>query len=220
MVLTTNLVSYWKLEGNAIDSLGVNSNASPNATFSTANGKIGQGAGFNGSGAQNIILSNGLNMAGSPMSISMWVKPVGASGYQNLFQKRDNSGTQWQVYLHNGDTKFSFFNGGTEYLSSTNTTTGQWNHCVFTLSASSGGTINLYLNGVNKLSQGGVSLGGGTTAGVRMGQRFDTTENYNGAIDEVGIWNRELSSTEVLQLYNNNNGITYPFNTAGFFNFM
>ncbi len=34
-------------------------------------------------------------------------------------------------------------------------------------------------------------------------------DNWNGQIDEVGIWNRALSQSEVTQLYNNGNGLTY-----------
>lgn len=35
---------------------------------------------------------------------------------------------------------------------------------------------------------------------------------FNGLIDEVGIWRRTLSLEEVLLLYNNGNGLQYPFN--------
>jgi hypothetical protein len=35
--------------------------------------------------------------------------------------------------------------------------------------------------------------------------------DFNGQIDEVGIWTRALSAQEVSDIYNNGSGITYPF---------
>jgi len=34
---------------------------------------------------------------------------------------------------------------------------------------------------------------------------------FKGIIDEVGIWNRALTSTEISELYNSGNGLQYPF---------
>jgi hypothetical protein len=34
---------------------------------------------------------------------------------------------------------------------------------------------------------------------------------FDGTIDEVGIWNRSLSSSEVSELYNGGSGASYPF---------
>lgn len=33
----------------------------------------------------------------------------------------------------------------------------------------------------------------------------------NAIIDEVGIWHRALSESEIISLYNNGDGLTYPF---------
>lgn len=51
-----------------------------------------------------------------------------------------------------------------------------------------------------------------STAGrcFAIGAAFNNSQNYTGLIDEVGFWsNRELSATEVLNLYNIGQGIYY-----------
>jgi hypothetical protein len=37
---------------------------------------------------------------------------------------------------------------------------------------------------------------------------------FLGNIDEVAIWNRQITAGEVATLYNGGNGITYPFVTG------
>jgi hypothetical protein len=41
-----------------------------------------------------------------------------------------------------------------------------------------------------------------------------------GDIDEVGIWSRVLTSTEVTQLYNGGAGLQYPFTNGNNRNFL
>jgi hypothetical protein len=41
--------------------------------------------------------------------------------------------------------------------------------------------------------------------------RYDNDAYADGQIDEVGIWSRALSSTEVTKLYNGGAGLQYPF---------
>ena len=43
-----------------------------------------------------------------------------------------------------------------------------------------------------------------------IGANTADTENFNGKIDELGIWNRALSHTEITDLYNGGVGLTMP----------
>ena len=38
---------------------------------------------------------------------------------------------------------------------------------------------------------------------------WDTTNAFNGYIDEIGIWNRTLNDTEISWLYNSGDGLSY-----------
>jgi hypothetical protein len=49
---------------------------------------------------------------------------------------------------------------------------------------------------------------GAVTIGLGWGLNFD------GLIDEIGLWRRVLTADERTQLYNGGNGLTYPFGLA------
>jgi hypothetical protein len=89
-----------------------------------------------------------------------------------------------------------------------------WTHCV---AVKHGGTLRLYLNGV-------ASAIGPCTGAVRPDMangRFNATDlivgcnpwgyPLNGAIDELGCWQRALAATEVQQLYNSGAGLVYDW---------
>jgi hypothetical protein len=37
------------------------------------------------------------------------------------------------------------------------------------------------------------------------------TQLFKGKIDELGLWDRLLTSNEISTIYNNGNGLSYPF---------
>jgi len=94
----------------------------------------------------------------------------------------------------------------------TNIDKNQWNHLVLT---GDGTTIKLYVN--NNLDSSTLSFSGfGGTSNdeynVHIG-RPGMVDNYyvEGLIDEVGIWDRALNSSEIEELYNSGDGLQYPF---------
>jgi hypothetical protein len=88
---------------------------------------------------------------------------------------------------------------------------GQWYHLVVT--GKVGGNLVSYLDGTAKTTT--AVTAGKTITGSNQNLCFGglTVDGvYNRAtLDEIGFWNRELSSTEVTELYNSGNGISYPF---------
>jgi len=63
----------------------------------------------------------------------------------------------------------------------------------------------IYLNGVlDKEQTSGVLavLNGSNSASYKIALRDGTTEYFAGSLDDVRIYNRALSNTEILQLYN------------------
>ena len=84
-----------------------------------------------------------------------------------------------------------------------------WHHTVIT---NDGTNSYVYNDGVLKNT---ITSSIWTTAGsLSMGIAQPTASfGFNGLIDEVGIWSRELNSTEVGELYNSGDGFAYPFVT-------
>jgi hypothetical protein len=68
------------------------------------------------------------------------------------------------------------------------------------------GTATIYVNG-SQIDSRGMGITTGTSSGGEIGARISPTEYFSGYIDEVGVWNRALSGSEVSQLYNSGNGL-------------
>ena len=84
-------------------------------------------------------------------------------------------------------------------------TLGQWYHVVGTYDSSTE-YFRLYLNGVEVANYHytGFGLLGGTTTAAAIGSYYGGAHAFSGAIDEVRIYNRALSSGEVVNLYHSN----------------
>jgi len=111
-----------------------------------------------------------------------------------------------------------------------NVTLGMWNHIVLNHNGTSpqlyyNGTlidttftdssnISMWLGGLyNQVGQGGLS-GARFSFGAQRDRDLNQL-NFNGTIDEVGIWNRSLEAHEVMALYNNGTGIFFnPFSSS------
>lgn len=98
--------------------------------------------------------------------------------------------------------------------------TGTFYHAVVTY-VGSGNAWILYLNGTTYNASGATP--NTSVAAMAIGKNIvNNVQYFNGSIDEVGIWSRELTSGEVTSLYNAGAGLQYPFNssTATFSNFL
>jgi len=84
-----------------------------------------------------------------------------------------------------------------------------WNHIVATYDGSSlASGINFYINGVLDLSPTIVQddLGSNSilnAAEFNIGGRTNGTSLLNGSVQDVAVWNKELSSSEATEIYNN-----------------
>jgi len=194
------LVGYWHFdEGTgttAYDATGIGGNG----TFSNAptwqvnaNCKAGTCLSFNGT--SNFIQLSTLPSYKNAVTVSAWVNHSASSDWDDI------------VAGGCGDLLFGFSNnylsfGGqcntpmtmTTYVSNINSA---WHHVVGTYN---GSTVNVYVDGVSVASSS--KSGVFTTFTPKIGGTSAGSENYTGFIDEVRIYNRALSASEVLGMYN------------------
>ncbi len=216
LVGNTGMVAYYKLDGNSNDAAGSTNGSDTNITYSSGNGKLNNGAGFNGTNS-TVALGTGLNLAGGGMTIAGWVYINTNSLYQEaILDKRDVGGTmQYQFYVENSAAKLAFYTG-TQYNSTSAVGSNGWHHVAVTLSNSSNGNLTFYIDGVQSGTASSVNLGSGTSARVAIGSQGSADYDFfHGAIDELGVWSRALSSAEIANLYNSGSGLAYPFATTG-----
>jgi len=221
MALTTNLLYYYKLDGNSTDSVASANGTDTSITYSSGNGKIDQGAGFNGS-TSKIALPNNDWSQSTGFSVSAWVKSS-ASTDQMIIARDNVSGTGRMFFLRleltTGKAEFLRFDSSTSVVtdikSSSAYNDGNWHHIVATFDNTIGSKI--YVDGTSVASDAVTTNNvSGANSVPYIGIFNGASSQMNGAIDEVGIWNRGITSAEVTQLYNSGNGNQYPFPTYNF----
>jgi hypothetical protein len=208
--LNAGLVSYWRLDessGNATDSVGGYTAANSNVTYST--GKINNCAVFNGS--NSTLLSSNLNI-GTSWTISFWINPSLLNNKTIISSDDGGSNRMFLLYVTATNMEvYGWTSGGTQKnVSATHgMSTGTWYH--WTATWDSGGNLTLYKN-ASSVGTPVATTGNSrnNSYGVMFGNRPTLSEYYTGSTDEVGIWNRALSATEVTELYNSTNGIQLP----------
>lgn len=227
MALTTNLASYWKFDSsNSNDSVGSNNGTDTAITYSSGNGKIGNGAGFNGSSSYILLAASVSSGISNNYSVSFWCKNTDTSSNSNVFLADDSpttSNRNFQITLGAGTTnksvRFIRFTSGnslvTNITGSVNINDGSWHHVVCTFDSAVGSII--YIDGTNVASDSVTTINNTNTGGKGVIGAIDYNSRssfQNGDIDEMAVWTRTLSSTEVTDLYNAGAGNQYPFNVS------
>lgn len=230
-VTDSGLVAYYKLDGDANDSTP-NLHNGVATSVSYVSGKIGQAANFNSDTSvikinDTIDLSFTNGTIDTPFSISMWIYVTQFSSVGNwILNKRGLTTNEWQLVCLSGKMHFAKFsnNSSSIYQGITCVSSiplNSWQHIAYTDDGSGlNSGQNFYINGVRQLVS---SANAGTyvkmqdtlaQTGIGL-QLFDGVAanlRHRGYVDEIGIWkNRILTASEVLNLYNNGSGKTYPF---------
>ena len=194
----SNLVSWWRAETNAWDQVGGNNGSlSNNVVF--ADGIVGQGFGFNGTGSV-VRIGNATNLQLQNFTIETWVRRASAS-----VVSLNGNGTGYLFSFDNGGYGLSLDSGGHPMLSrvgvSSTTSTGSINdtvphHIVVT---KSGSTVIFYIDGIAYGAASynpGFSFSGSFWVGG-LGANF----TFYGIIDELSVYNRALAATEIQDIF-------------------
>lgn len=221
MALTTNIVAYYKMEGNSNDAVAANNGTDTSITYSSGNGKILQGAGFPGNPGK-ITLPSGVfafPQGTNAFTINLWATPStsggdivsftnGGAGFMNeVVRILLASGAGGLIGQRANGSSFTQIFGGSTLTAGT--------YYMATL-VYDGTNISIYLNAVSDATPVASAFSVNTITGAVFGLEINTSTNYvTGHLDEVGFWSRALSGAEITQLYNGGIGLTYPFTTAG-----
>lgn len=132
------------------------------------------------------------------LTVSLWVRPHDLSGFNTLVSKWANTGgtaTEWLIAT-NGTSIFMGCAGS--WYTAYTFTANIWTHIAITCDDL--GNQAFYING-GEVDTGSYTITSGTRGPVRIGQ--NTNANYfDGDIDEVRIWDRVLSTSEIGDIYN------------------
>ena len=152
-----------------------------------------------------------LDLTTKNWSISMWANITTKGVVGRLFAYREGaSNIGYYIYWTSVEWAAGTVVAGSVIDDNVFTiaTEKQWNHIVATRNIDTG-TVTVYVNGVNTSTGGtsGAPSVGDYDGGNVVGLQGQATNRYlDAGIDDVAIWDIELSKTEVIDIYNN--GIT------------
>lgn len=213
--LDSNLIAYWRLDETsgsfALDSADGDQNGTLNGNASFSNGKIGNATAFDGVDDFVDVNSAALNLT-QYLTFGAWVKPGSLSASTVLFGKGNyNSGspqTSYFIYYYqptnvlycwtawSGNTSVSVSNGSSLIRP------GEWHHVLCTFNTDNN-ALTLYVDGVQRVT--GTKIGPSPNShAFRIGGLQNGSGLYldfNGSVDDVRIYNRALSATDVNALY-------------------
>ena len=197
----SGLVSWWRAEGTPADELGKN-NGQVSGQVTYIAGKFGQAFQFQSTGFVVASATTGLPSGTADRTLEAWVlMPRAAPANTEIIFFYGSQATP--------SNDFSEINGGLRGPDNTTTlfntaprvNTNTWIHVAYTLSA---GVGTLYVNGQSRATaptstsntpaNGSLYIGGFPAAA-------DTQWFAGGAVDELSIYDRALSSDEISAIY-------------------
>ncbi len=188
-----------------------------NGNISNANrvpGRFYQALNFNGSNSfVEVLNSPSLNMS-SAISIAAWVKwninPSSGAQWASIVNK--NIDNQYRLHHNSSNSAFEFAirtANNRWVVSNTSPVQDVW---YFVVGTYDGSNVRIYVDGQLENSVGHSGALSNSSSNLRIGSRSGGDRFFNGLIDKVQIYNKALSSEEILDLYNSygQTSLNYP----------
>jgi hypothetical protein len=210
--MTEGLVGYWDLDessGNASDTSGNGTTLTNQGTSTFSAAKFGNGTELNGSSQYFDTTDNSTLSITGNLTLAAWIEPDNVTSHSDhIIGKWDDTDESYQLIKVNDEIRM-YIDSSSNYetTNATNLSADTVYHVAGVYDTSSQ-TVKLYINGILEGSTttgtipssigddaGEISIGAEDTGG--------TPANYfDGHIDEVRVYNRALSPTEITNLYN------------------
>jgi hypothetical protein len=182
-------------------------------SYSTGNGKLGQGAGVNGSTSSISIAASTLNDP-TPITFEAWAN---AASFPNSYNSVEGteSGANGHTLLVKSTGKLAIYlSPGPNYDGSGSNTlsTGTWYHLAFSYSAAN--KLIGYVNGSQDGTSASAWTGSAASIATLIANSISASRHWNGKIDEVRLSGIERSAGWLLTEVNNQNSPS-TFYTVG-----
>ncbi len=222
----SELIIHYPFSGNANDISGNENHGIVHAAFLTGDRFNNNNSAYYFNGLSSYISSTNQIPAPFPISVSLWFKTSTTSGGKIFGLGSNQEGTSGSydrhVYMTNeGNIIFGVWTGSAGIVKSTNSyNNGQWHHVVGMASLSG---VSLYIDGVHI----------GTNSDVTSAQTYDSyfrigwdelalwpdipsSYYFEGVIDDIIVYNKTLSESEILNLYQGGGGTQVTLLKEGF----
>ena len=188
---------FEETSGNTANDLSpFKNNGTINGATGNASGKFGRALSFDGTNdrvdvpdAASLDLTTG-------MTLEAWVKPTSNTGWRTAILKERGSDLLYALYASNGSkprietfTTVENTAAGTSALP-----LGAWSHLAATYD---GANLRFYVNGVLVTTKATSGSMPNTANPLQIGGNAVWGEYFSGLIDEVRVYNRALSASEI-----------------------
>lgn len=218
IISTTNLVGYWRLNGDSTDSSGngINlTNYSNLVVYTSGIAKFSQ-SGIFLTGSTNPTSSRRALTYNSTTTFPSTNSTSAAGTYMGWFNF-DNLPTTSECYMFSlaktgqraltiayqstNNLRIVVYDGGTAYLQdfAHTPTTDTWYHYAITQKL---GVFTIYINGTSAHTWTNTNNGNAGANLFRLGGHEGTNLSFLGHIDDVAIYSRVLTSAEISTVYN------------------
>lgn len=195
------LLSWWPGDGNADDIIGSNNGALVGGVTFTA-GEVGQAFSFDG--IDDIVLApaTGFPMGAASRTVAFWSKINPLADHTTGFAYGTEAiGKGFYVFPSHhrigGKLAFSAHGGEYDVLAPTDLRDGLYHHVAITYD---GAIITIYADGIS-VASGSLNLDTGISGGASIGGRGYMGEFLTGAVDEVALWDRVLSASDIQAMF-------------------
>jgi uncharacterized repeat protein (TIGR02543 family) len=214
-----NLVSLWRAENNALDSVGSN-HGSWAGTAAYGTGVVGKAFSLDGNGSYISVTDDANLHPTTAITLQAWIKPEDIATDQHIISTAGGGpspfGHDYYLRLVSGSLEFRI-NDDPLWAGSVIPAANRWYHVTATYDRATG-LRKIYVDGALTATNGYSSSinTGHTTFSIGVNARNPALgSNFNsfkGSIDEVAIYSRELTATEIQTYYQNTAPtITLPF---------
>jgi len=205
--LSANMVSRWKLNGDANDAWGSNHGTLTNFNFDANSGWLGESNCISGDCLKFDGVNDYVNIRDSlsldiysEVTFSLWIKRTDiGTGYQGILTKESIGGYALVLNYSTTEQKITYVGPGI----STKTTSAAfndygWHNFVCTINEGSN-SLKFYLDGILDSSHVTVGILGATTSILTIGSRG--TGYFKGILDDIKIYGEALSLSEIKKEY-------------------
>ncbi len=199
-----NMIGWWKAEDNPLDTLGGNPGVLTGNT-AYASGMVGRSFSFDGNGDWVDLNIPAVNTSqGGKNTVDFWMYWNGGNNQMPFgFDTYDVFLSGGMIGINSGYGRY--------YAASSTGLANRWVHVAAVFNNGDDLQSRLYIDGVEQqltLVDPGWSIGPRTASqNARIGNWYTTLFQgfdyfFNGRVDELEVFNRELSATEISAIYN------------------
>ncbi len=198
----SSCIAHYKFENDETDASGTSHGTGTSIQY--AAGRFGQAANFN---ATNSVITGTAQNVGSSFSISAWIYPA-SYGEHNYFNLWVDSSNLFQIGLSDSTNEKLKIAAKSSNTWDVYTTTAspiasinQWYHIVVNRSSSD---LKIYVNGTFLESADNFYSKTYNTFNIGSGKSTSNNSFFDGKIDQLRVFNKTLSASEVTTLYEEN----------------